>query len=251
MRVSFETPLALIDSSREFNDYDYCLAHLYLKYPEYRRFFLESSAKGRDIILDNSVVELGFCVDDSTLISIALELKPKYMIPPDTRKSSKLNAELFLSFLDLKEKYSMLSSVKVLGVPHGKCYNDYVDNFNILAPHCELIGVSMIETTNIFSRIVLLNKMFVDGILSRKAIHLLGSLYPIEFSYYKQFPFLNIESIDTSHPIIHGALGLKYDENGLFYKSPLKIDSFMELTFSDFQRTCIINNIDIFKKMIK
>ena len=39
MLVSHESPISMLDESRNYNDYDYALVHLFEKYPEYYNFF--------------------------------------------------------------------------------------------------------------------------------------------------------------------------------------------------------------------
>jgi hypothetical protein len=56
MKVSHESPLSLLATSRQYNDYDYALVHLFEELPDYYKFFKESLEQGRHVILDNSVV---------------------------------------------------------------------------------------------------------------------------------------------------------------------------------------------------
>jgi hypothetical protein len=63
MKVSHEVPKCLLNNSPEFNDYDYCLPHLLDKDKHYLKYFREAKAKGRYIIMDNSLHELGEAYD--------------------------------------------------------------------------------------------------------------------------------------------------------------------------------------------
>ena len=63
MKVSHEVPKCLLNNSREFNDYDYCLPHLLDEDKHYRDFFYESKKQGRYIIMDNSLHE---CLDETS-----------------------------------------------------------------------------------------------------------------------------------------------------------------------------------------
>ena len=49
IKVSHETPLCLLEDSRLFNDYDYCLPHLLDQEQGYQDYFLTSVAQGRYI----------------------------------------------------------------------------------------------------------------------------------------------------------------------------------------------------------
>ena len=41
IKVSHESPIALLEKSLEYNDYQYCLVHLMEEQPEYCEWFLE------------------------------------------------------------------------------------------------------------------------------------------------------------------------------------------------------------------
>jgi hypothetical protein len=44
VKVSHETPLCLLEDSRLFNDYDYCLPHLLDEEPGYLEYFRKAKA---------------------------------------------------------------------------------------------------------------------------------------------------------------------------------------------------------------
>ena len=54
--VSHESPISLLDRSKQYNDYDYCLVHLMDKYPDYANFFKRSIMNTRegDVVYSNS-----------------------------------------------------------------------------------------------------------------------------------------------------------------------------------------------------
>ena len=59
IKVSHEVPRCLLEDSKNFNDYDYCLPHLLDEDDQYREFFYQAKEEGRYIIMDNSLHELG------------------------------------------------------------------------------------------------------------------------------------------------------------------------------------------------
>ena len=80
MKVSHEVPKVLLNNSREFNDYDYCLPHLLDEDEYYRNFFYESKKQGRYIIMDNSLHELGKAYNHERLLHWITELEPDEFI---------------------------------------------------------------------------------------------------------------------------------------------------------------------------
>jgi hypothetical protein len=78
-------------------------------------------------------------------------------------------------------------------------------------------------------------------------IHLLGASTPQEFTYYRDAQPNLIKSVDTSNPIICGALGKRYADIGLLEKPSNKIEEFMEKDLSS-QLEDIIFNVNKFKE---
>jgi hypothetical protein len=97
-------------------------------------------------------------------------------------------------------------------------------------------------------RIELIHLMKKQGyIKDSHYIHLLGASLPQEFLYYKDTNW--IHSVDTSSPIINGALGITYKEYGLLSKPTNKIEEFFEDNLEE-QIGNITFNINKFKEYI-
>jgi hypothetical protein len=86
-----------------------------------------------------------------------------------------------------------------------------------------------------------------DMIKDYHYIHLLGASTPQEFTYYRDNHPNLINSVDTSNPIIVGALGQRYSDMGLLTKPSNKIEEFMEKDLAP-QLEDIIFNVYKFKK---
>lgn len=242
MKISHEVPLSLLNRSRDFNDYDYCLVHHYKKYPEYRSFFLESKQMGRQIILDNSVVELGESFEIKEYLEVDRELRPNIIIAPDDPLSSERNLELLTDF---REVYS--GSGLVMGVPHGSNYLEYSDNYSSVEPLVDVVGVSV---PKFMDRYLLIERLCLDRVVNKsKTHHLLGCILPQEFSKYgDRYRF--IESLDTSSPVVHGFYGVEYSNYGLDSKLKYNIDSIVESEVSESQLNLVLYNIKRFKNIL-
>jgi len=81
--ISHETPLSMLEESITYNDYDYALVHLFETHPDYLKFFKRSIACGREVLLDNSIFELGKSFDSVKFAEYVKELRPTYYIVPD------------------------------------------------------------------------------------------------------------------------------------------------------------------------
>jgi hypothetical protein len=104
MKISHEVPIAYLESSLEYNNYDYLLPHLYDKHEEYKAFFVNN--RSRHTIMDNSLHELGVPYSKGRMISIIEEIKPNEFIVPDAWEDaikSMRNAKEW-SFIELPDR---------------------------------------------------------------------------------------------------------------------------------------------------
>jgi hypothetical protein len=234
MKISHESPLCLLDRSRDYNDYDYALVHLFETEPTYLQFFKDSLAQGRTVLLDNSIFELGTAFDSDKFAHWIDELKPTEYIIPDVLENALGTMD---NALDWKEKYSDLPG-KTIGVVQGKSYADLVQCYDYLD---NVIGVDKIAISFDYSyylevcphpnkwmgyalgRVQTLTRLLNDGVINtKKPHHLLGCALPIEFMFYRQ-GFEWLESLDTSNPIVHAILDLGYEPGGLDAKKSIKL----------------------------
>ena len=232
-KVSHELPINMLDQSYEINDYEYCLPHLLDQNPIYEEHFRYARERGRYIIMDNSLHELGEAYDTDRLMYWIKELEPDEFIVPDVwqdKTATLVNAKQWMS-VKLPEGTTKVAVVQAKNYHEAfECYNILkIQGYKKIAfsygadwyseefPHPNpLVGKMM-------GRIMTISKMYKSKLIEETdRVHLLGCALPQEFGYYADFPF--IESIDTSNPIIHGLEGVKYKHLGLLTKSSTKID---------------------------
>ena len=255
--ISHEVPVQMLEESREFNDYDYALVHIFEKCQDYYDFYKESIRLGRKVILDNSAYELGKPFDVELYREYIDMLQPTEFILPDYRDDAQKNLQAIniwnLENPDLKGL--------TIGVVHGKNYKEFCQNYMDIAPVVDKIAFSVegwFKDYAVFrgipydlSRITILKKMVSDGVIyeSRKH-HILGALSPTEYNRLVDFKW--IESADTSNPVLHGLLGEKYEgEAGLKYKSQIKMDSIMHNRHSEERVELARYNIKWFRDSLR
>jgi len=221
IKISHEVPICLLEKSRTFNDYHYCLAHLLDQNEEYANFFFQRKEADDYIIMDNSLHELGEAYDRSRLIYLVNELKPNEFIVPDVWEDytqSVVNAKEW-SKINLPKEVTKVAVVQAKSYEEAmKCYQTYKDlgykkiafsygasYYNDVYPHINSdFGKAM-------GRLWVINSLYKDRVISKKdRIHLLGTAMPFEFKFYNEMPF--IESIDTSNPIMAALEGTKYTD---------------------------------------
>ena len=98
-------------------------------------------------------------------------------------------------------------------------------------------------------RATLLSRLLDDGIINtNKPHHLLGCGLPQEFALYRSYDW--IESLDTSNPIVHGLLGIKYEHCGLQTKESIKLIELLDSDISRKQLYDITHNISHFRSYV-
>lgn len=257
MFVSHEVPISLLEESKNFNDYDYCLVHL-LDIPEYKQYYMNSVKEGRKVLLDNSLFELETKFDNDVFANKILELRPTEYIVPDSLENKD---ETISSFENFISKYKDLPGIKI-GVVQGKTLEDIIECYKYMSEHADKIALSFdlsyYEQTNpnenklfswCYGRQQLVKYLIENDIWNPfKPHHLLGCglAREFDFNYYKS----HIESIDTSNPIVAAINGYRYSDNGLFVKPKIKLCDLINYKLNDEQLDLVRHNTKIFKQII-
>jgi hypothetical protein len=244
MKISHELPLSLFPDSFGWNDYEYCLPHLLDKHSDYRQFFLDSRERNRFIIMDNGLFE-GVTHTTQDLLEKINLIEPDIFIVPDERNAKALTAKNAKHWL----QYELPERTNLMVVMQGKTmsemhqlYQQCVDlgYTHFAFNHSSVLYQELCPTENKLAnqtvgRVLLLENMKDEKLIkSHHYIHLLGCSVPQEFTHYRDNwePGM-IDSVDTSNPIICGALGVRYEEIGLLEKPLNKIEEFMESNLDD------------------
>lgn len=264
MLVSHESPLQLLQESLTYNDYDYCLVHLLSQYPKYLAFFKESVKNGRRVLLDNSMFELKEAFEADKFALWVDELRPHEYIVPDVYGDS---CKTISNFEDWKKEYGDLPG-KTIGVVQGATFKELADCYDYMAQNADKIAMSFncpyfaatgyvpneCDNCNEWGILQTGRQKFIADLRifniwdSSKPHHLLGCALPQEFIAYKHMP--EIESIDTSSPVVAGIHRIKYDY-GLDTKITTLLADLLEADLDKEQLACIRYNIKKFREINK
>ncbi len=267
IKISHEVPLSLLQYSKQFNDYDYCLAHLVDEYEQYKNFYSNSK---REVILDNSIFELGQALTDEKLIKFINEVNPTYYIIPDVLEDCDGTINRAKTFLK-KSKSAIPSTCKSIGVVQGNTYEDLIRCHQYMNEEANVDKIALSFDYSLYENIyddyfgsfvhvnkfykwmvgrsLIIDNMINDGIINyNKPYHLLGCALPQEGLFYKTYGYRFIDSIDTSSPIVHGLLGISYNKNGLDEKKTIKLVNLINSIPTEEEMNIIKHNIDLFRK---
>jgi hypothetical protein len=265
MKVSHEVPLCFLKESLEWNDYQYVLPHLIDQYPQYKTHMLEYREKpGSFIICDNGLFEGVTHTTDDLIDKINL-IRPDIFIVPDAWNDSTTTIRNAKSWI-INGKPILPEDTGLMAVCQGESLGELITTYQTLVDlgythiafnHSSCAYQEMYPTfsgtqplkAQMYGRMEFIRRL-VEKDTIRKDVyhHLLGCSLPQEFNAYKDWDF--IKSVDTSNPILVGAEGKRYTDNGIDWKPKEKLEYYFEKDLSG-QINDIIFNVHKFKTFIK
>lgn len=259
IRIAHESPNSIFKEVSGLTDIDYALVHLFEENEQYLKNFKESAARGREIILDNSIFELGEAFDPERYADWIVELKPTWYIIPDVLEDGFATIQEFVRF---KQNFEGLLPGRTIAASQGKTLYELLFCFEFLHndPFTDMVALtfnlSLYEnlipvgdslTRKMLGRqlvIELLNERYKAGYF-HKSVHLLGCALPQEGLKYRDIPW--IYSVDTSNPIMCGIEHNEYEDWGISTKSKTKLFTIIDEQVSLDQLNSIKYNIEMFK----
>ena len=267
MKVSHESPISILSESRKYNDFDYALVHLFEQYPEYYSFFKSArDIYNREVLLDNSIFELGKAFDSEKFYQAALDIKPNMFIVPDVLEDADRTVESWQAFESKTDAIKSSFYTKAIGAVQGKTWKDLVDCYKFMVDSADMIAISFdysyYQTTGYgrteWERYCSGRQRFIIDLINSniwdwsKPHHLLGCSLAKEFRFYVDRNIYNIVSCDTSNPIVCAIFGLKYDADyGLSNKPTAKLADLITSKISPEQLELVNYNTAMFKKIIR
>jgi hypothetical protein len=269
MLIAHEAPISILEAIGDLTDIQYALVHLFDTHPKYYNFFKTSLNLGREVMLDNSIFELGEAFDSDKYADYIHELKPTYYIVPDVLEESRATMTSFYTFTN---EYQMVPGFKV-GVVQGKTYDELVECYNFMSGNADYIAISFDysyyqiigkSTSGDPERAKLermcdgrkkfISMLIEDGIWDwQKPHHLLGCSLAKEFGECNGYSRVsNIRSVDTSNPVVAGITGSRYLKGiGLYHKPKVLLADLIDAELTADQMNDLIYNLKEFKNICK
>lgn len=258
MKRFHEAPISIFEEVQKVTSGDYALVHLFEENKEYLEMFEKARDAGREIILDNSVFELGEAFKSSDFAFWVRNFRPTWYIVPDVLNDAQATVRRFKSFI---RKFPELPG-KRIGVVQCSSVDEAAWCYEMLEPDCDMIAFSFdspfytnqlhLETrwhSMMMGRKWLLEELRDRGVINKsKPHHLLGCALPQEFEMYKGREWEWIYSVDTSNPVVHGLYYQEYEEHGLDSKESTKLCDLIETVPTERQKEIIFSNIEKFRR---
>jgi hypothetical protein len=211
--------------------------------------------------MDNGLFEGVTHTTEDLLEKINL-VRPDVFIVPDAWNDATTTIRNAKSWI-INYKAGLPEGVNLMAVCQGKdigelitTYQTLVDigythiafNHSSIAYQNEYEGMDHLKAS-MYGRMEFIRRLVQSGAIRKSHYHhLLGCSLPQEFMSYKDWTF--IKSVDTSNPILVGAEGIRYADNGLTFKPKEKLEHYFEKDLSG-QIEDIIFNVNKFKSFIK
>ena len=263
--VSHESPIQLFEESLEYNDYQYCLVHLMEESDQYRDWFLTVNKRfGADVLLDNSIFELGESFAPKKYAYWLKKINPNYYIIPDVLEDATGTMD---QWYDWEAKYEPKDCKAArIGVVQGKTWSDLIECYQFMSREADYIAISFDYsyykyTGNGTDKLELWcsgRQRFIQDLIDKgywnwsKPHHLLGCSLAKEFKYYVDKRITNIRSCDTSNPIVAALKGLKYNSDlGLREKPSTMLCDLINADVDDDVRELAQYNTTMFKSIVR
>ena len=200
----------------KLGDRTFALAHLWVQFPEYRKFILEQKEQGRFITLDNSAAERALVTED-VLIDVCKELMPNEVIAPDVLFDKQATIANAINFKNRMDTEGLSDDIDIFFCPQGQTKEDWIEAYQwgIDQNWVKVIGLSKIAVPNAWldnfeddQGIKEARHACYDFLKKRnlllKPIHCLGQGDPTEFDYYDH-PMMR--STDSVYPVLAAVHG--------------------------------------------
>ena len=200
----------------KLGDRIFALAHLWVQFPEYRKFILEQKEQGKFITLDNSAAERALVTED-ILIGICKVLMPNEVIAPDVLFDKQATIANAVSFRTRMNVEGLSNNIDIFFCPQGQTREDWIEAYKwgLDQEWIKVMGLSKIAVPNAWfdgfeddqdikeARHACYNYLKKNDLL-KKPLHCLGQGDPTEFSYYDH-PMMR--STDSVYPVLAAVHG--------------------------------------------
>jgi hypothetical protein len=207
--------------------------------------------------MDNSLHELGVAYNSKRLLHWIKELEPNEFIVPDVW----MNCGQTAAQAKYWKQFKYPKKTKITAVIQGEDKNQAYLCANLLQnlgyeKLCVSYGATWYNDffphTNKDMGKALGRIRFVQGLLKLEQFkdtkfHLLGCSIPQEFGWYDNHP--QIESIDTSNPVMSAIEQIEYNHHGLDCKPEANMNEYFDMEENELEYGSVLYNVNKFRRI--
>jgi hypothetical protein len=204
-------------------DMDFCLAHLVLSDEYYRKFYKEQREKGRYVIMDNSMHELGHPMPPHELLEAVKRIEPSVVIAPDQLKQQRETLKWFFETLEV-----MPGTQRIGAVIQGVTNAERAEFFMKVHKHCDMLCFPFRENRlEWFEDLV---QKIPNYTAWPPRLHLMGVNEFAELGAWRDaFEKFGVPhrrtSVDTGKPIKYGLQGKRFTGNELSLRGAGRLEN--------------------------
>jgi hypothetical protein len=121
IELAIGAPISMMNDLCPKGHIELCFTHLLKENnTTYKQYYLDAKAKGRFVMLDNGIMELGYSMSADDLLSVASELQPDLVTPPEILNDSHSTLNMTYEFIKVFETSGLYPKTKIFGVAHGQ-----------------------------------------------------------------------------------------------------------------------------------
>jgi len=232
--LAMEAPICLLEDLPHITDFDWVLTHLCEDSEEYLVHYQKMvTDTNREVILDNSVNELGEPIGLERMDEVVAKLNPTYIVPPDYLNNVEATLAILDDAIELWGKSRILPVLQGTSIEEvtecGEILKDYYGfdivsiPYDVMLAHRSKLPESDPEKASLtelaLGRLAVVSALVDEGILFNR-YHLLGMNTLGEFEFYKEQSYWKVQtgwgmfsptlSIDTGAPITNAVWNRKF-----------------------------------------
>lgn len=229
----------------------YIAAQRVLHDASYRSFYLEQAERGALLVLDNGVFDLGHSLGPEDLLSAARRVKAAEIVLPDVLHDGR--ATIGASEKAARILHRRTDSIRLCAVVQGASDRDWLDCYNHFV-RAAYVGAVALPSPKVrgqkhglcADRLRATSHLHKEGLISPHLVYRLlglGDSGHHELAQQREYPW--IQSVDSSAPVVLGALGIRILQDAGYQKVATSVEALPPISQSRF--ALIRENISTFR----
>lgn len=218
----------------------YIAAQRVLQDDSYCTFYLEQADRGAHLVLDNGVFDLGQSLEPHDLLAAARRVRAAEIVLPDVLHDGR--ATVVASDRAARILHGRNDSIRLCAVIQGMsdddwltCYEHFVNSSYVGSIALPSPKLTPNQRCLYADRVRAATYLHNEGLISSRLIYRLlglGDSGHHELQQQRQLPW--IQSVDSSAPVVLGALGIEILRDVAYHKPTVRVEDLASISQSRF-----------------